>query len=357
MRSFWILLALVSLLATDRAGAAPFVPARDPQCVAYAPNGQIVATAVSGLSDDAFPPRPHPDVRKCAVIATWDLASGKRLRRWETFGDITKLAFSPDGSLLAISRLFYTGEGLALPEVRLWEVSTGKLVRTLERCHAFDFSPDGKSIVVLSRTKAAIYAMNNWEKETLLPNLGGGLAVSFSADGQAAIGIVKKDGKFLIRTCQLSDGKLLAESRSLDEPFYSLAISPEGGLIASGHAGGNVLVWEYPSLDIRTRLQTGTAGIAHPCYTPDGRFLAAITQDNSDVVFWEAAGAHEEQRFTFEKGNLKTHLFRTEGELLRPEKDPARLAFSPLGGDFMVGCYGGIIRRIEGGAEVRRFGD
>src|SRR5438874_12990239 len=85
-------------LAADRAFGAPFVPARDPQVVAFAPGGTLVATGCSGLSDGTFPPRPHPDVRKCGIVAVWDIATRQRLYRWETFGDFTKLAFSPDGS-------------------------------------------------------------------------------------------------------------------------------------------------------------------------------------------------------------------------------------------------------------------
>jgi hypothetical protein len=78
--------------ACGRLVAAPFVPARDPQCVAFAPGGTLVATGCSGLTDSTFPPRPHPDVRKCGVVAVWDVQTGKRLFRWETFGDLTKLA-------------------------------------------------------------------------------------------------------------------------------------------------------------------------------------------------------------------------------------------------------------------------
>jgi hypothetical protein len=81
------LLTAVLLFATSPLLAAPFVPTRDPQVVAFAPSGNVVATGCSGMSDGSFPPRPHPDVRKCAVVAIWDVTSGKRLARMETFGD------------------------------------------------------------------------------------------------------------------------------------------------------------------------------------------------------------------------------------------------------------------------------
>jgi WD40 repeat protein len=137
------------------------VPARDPQVVAFAPGGTMVATGCSGLGDGSFPPRPHPDVRKCGVVAVWDVASRKRLFRWETFGDFTKLAFSPDGKLLAASRLFATPDGVELDEVRLWDVTTGRVHSVLDRCHAFDFSSDGRQLAVLSRSKCVIYDLKD----------------------------------------------------------------------------------------------------------------------------------------------------------------------------------------------------
>src|SRR3954454_13794875 len=130
-------IASAALMAVRSSWAAPFVSPRDPQVVAFAPGGTMVATGCSGLSDDSFPPRPHPNVRKCGNIALWDIATRKRLFRWESVGDFTKLAFSPDGMLLAACRLFGTPDGIELDEVRIWDVRTGQLINALDRCHAF----------------------------------------------------------------------------------------------------------------------------------------------------------------------------------------------------------------------------
>src|SRR4051794_18020860 len=169
--------------------AAPFVPPRDPQVVAFAPGGTMVATGCSGLSDGRFPPRPHPDVRKSAVVAVWDIASRKRLFRFETFGDFTKLAFSPDGASLAVCRLFATDDGVELDEVRIWDVTSGRLVKTLDRCHGFDFSPDGRQIAVLSRSKCVLYDVSDWSKERVLPPVGVAGSIAFSSDGGSLVGI------------------------------------------------------------------------------------------------------------------------------------------------------------------------
>jgi WD40 repeat protein len=160
-----------------------------------------VATGCSGMTDSGFPPRPHPDVRKCGVVAVWDVSTRKRLFRWETFGDLTKLAFSPDGTLLAACRLYETADGLPMPEVRLWDVTTGRVAKTLDRCHGFDFSPDGRQLAVLSRSKCVVYDVKDWTKERLVEPLGGAVSASFSADGESLIGVVNDEGQYRLRSC------------------------------------------------------------------------------------------------------------------------------------------------------------
>ncbi len=350
-------LGLLLAVQLQAAFAAPFVPARDPQCVAFAPGGTTIATACSGLSDETFPPRPHPNVRKCGVVAVWDVGSGKRLFRWETYGDITKLAFSVDGTLLAASRLFQTSEGVALHEVRLWDATTGRVAKVLDRCHAFDFSPDGRWLAVLSRSKCVVYDLADWNKERQIKPLGGAVSVAFAADSAALCGIVSVEGQFAIRTCDLASGEATNQSRPLPDPFYTLAVAADGQSIATGHDGGNVVVWNYPDLDVRARLLTGVQGIPHPFYSLDAGRLAAGCQENGDVIVWDPRTSQELHRYTFDKGSFRTYLQREDKQRVRPEKDPTRFCFSPDGNAFLVGCYGGILRDVVSGQEIKRFGD
>jgi WD40 repeat protein len=351
-------LATISALALARQSAsAPFVPARDPQVVAFAPGGTTIATGCSGMSDGSFPARPHPDVRKCGVVAVWDVATRKRLFRWETFGDFTKLAFSPDGKLLAACRLFATDDGIELDEVRLWDVTTGRVVQALDRCRGFDFSPDSRQLAVLSRSRCVVYDLKDWAKEKQVKPLGASVAVAFSADGSSLVGIVRDEGKHRLRLVVIESGEATAESLTLDQPFYCVAAAADGSLLATGHDGGNIVLWDPQTLDVKTRLQTGVRGLAHPFFSPDAKMLAAGCQETGDVVFWNLADRQELALYTFEKGALRTYYNRPAGAIIRPERDPTRFCFSPDGESFLVGCYGGILRATSGGQELARFGD
>ena len=356
-RAFLAGIGAGAAIALRPALAAPFVPARDPQVVAFAPGGTIVATGCSGMTDGTFPPRPHPDVRKCGVVALWDIASRKRLFRWETFGDLTKLAFSPDGGLVAACRLFATDDGLELNEVRVWNVVSGQLVKALDRCHAFDFSPDGRQLAVLSRSKCALYDVRDWAKERLIQPLSGAVGVSFTADGSGLIGIVKEQVQYCLRLAGVESNRMTAQSLPLDAPYYRVAVAADGSLLATGHDEGHVVLWDAQTLDVKSRVQTGVRGLAHPFFGPDVKQLAAGCQENGDVVIWNLADRQEAARHTFEKGGLRTYYTRAADAAFRPEKDPTRFCFSPAGDSFLAGCYGGILRATASGQELARFGD
>src|SRR5262249_11741326 len=155
--------------------------------------------------------------------------------------------------------------------VRLWDVTSGRAVKVLDRCHDFDFSPDSRQLVVLSRSKCVVYDLKDWAKEKQIKPLGEATSAAFSADGLALIGVVREEGKYRLRAAAVDAGAEAAQSLSLDQPFYNIAIAADGSLLATGHDGGNVVLWDPQTLDVRSRLQTGVRGLAHPFFSPDAK--------------------------------------------------------------------------------------
>jgi WD40 repeat protein len=362
MRAPRLLAAAFWLAVAPAALAAPFVPTRDPQVVAFAPSGSVVATGCSGMSDGSFPPRPHPDVRKCAVVAIWDVATGKRLARMETFGDLTQLEFSPDGKLLAASRLFATTDGVPMHEVRIWDATSGRVLKVLDRCHAFAFAPEGQKVAVVSRSKCVIYDWNDWTKEQHIAPLGGCVSVNFLLDGASLVGVCRqqKEGeadRYLIRKCDISTGKVTGESQPLPNPFYRVVVAPDTATLATGHDGGNVLLWDAANLTPEVRLQTGVRGFAQPFFSPDGVYVGAGCQETGDIIIWKLAGGEEYGKLFTEKWSARSYYPRSADETFRPEKDPLRFMFSPDSEAIFVGIRGGTLRQLDGGRELMRFGD
>jgi WD40 repeat protein len=78
------------------------------------------------------------------TLKLWDVATGKLVRTLEGHSDeVTSVAFSPDGRTVLSGSWDHT--------LKLWDAATGKLVRTFER-HSLGvtsvaFSPDGRSVL------------------------------------------------------------------------------------------------------------------------------------------------------------------------------------------------------------------
>ncbi|QDU95541.1 WD40 repeat domain-containing protein [Lignipirellula cremea] len=349
---------LASLLASA-APAAPFIPDRNAQCAALSPDGKLAATGKSGLSNSGDPPRPHSNYRKCGLIQIWDLETGKQLHRLETFGDLTRLAFSHDSSQLIASRIFSSQSGVPLNEVRVWDVATGKVAHEYAGCHHFAPLPDG-GLAVLSRTRCVLFNAQG-EREGQIDGLRKALSVSASASGKQLAGVLPTDNGFIVRLCDVESGKTLAESPALPDPFYTAVFSPSGETLATGH-DGNVLLWDAANsgdgpLALKGRLRSNGKGLEHPFFSPSGRILGIGNQVNGDCVFYDLDAGREIHRYTFQRGELETHYARTAEDTVRPEMDPDRFMFSPDGDAFIAGCYGGIVRQLSDGRELQRFHD
>ncbi|MFP5334061.1 MAG: BTAD domain-containing putative transcriptional regulator [Actinomycetes bacterium] len=160
-----------------------------------------------------------PDGRHMAAIATpneranaegvrivvWDVATGEIVREIGGLGFLRRLAYSPDGTQVAVGS--YTGPA------RIVDVSTGEVVHVLEGHSSHvtdvDFSPDGRRVATSSGDRTA----RVWDVETGLPLVtlhGHRSAVTyadFSPDGRRLVTAGQDD---LVRVWALDLDDLLA---------------------------------------------------------------------------------------------------------------------------------------------------
>lgn len=356
-RSFLAVGAIAS--ASVRGSAAPFVAPRDPQCVAYSADGKRIALGYSGLSNGESPPRPHPDVKKTGCVQIHDAVSGKRLRRFETFGDLLTLAFSPDGEHLAASRLFTGGDGVVHDDVQVWLPAEGRAVRKFERARGFSWTDDSRGLVIVGRTRCAEFSLFETERVRVMEGLARADWVG-RLDRERLLGIVplrNEPTNSALRIVSFAEGTVLAESPPLAEPCYRAAIAADGSLAALGFSGGRIVIYDTRTLASLGTWNLGTRGIAHPFFSPDGKVLAGADQTTGDTAFLALESRREIARYTFEKGGFRPYTTRDEADRRRPEADPTRFTFHPEGQAYLAGCYGGIVRRIDDGRDILRLSD
>jgi len=208
-------------------------PARSSKAIAYSPDGTLLAINMGG-----------------GGISLWDLSAGaERLLIAGNIQGDAAVVFNADGSLLAGSTTDYNGH--------IWRVADGSEAATLtghtRYVYDFLFSPDGSVVVSASYDKT----VRLWD-----PASGAQMAVLAGTDAQP-----------------------VGEA-------YSLAVSPDGMTLASGHAGGQVVYWDVNALAPRLIFGPGVGNILDLAFSPDGRMVATAS-NQPGVGLWDAASGAE----------------------------------------------------------------
>jgi WD40 repeat protein len=228
----------------DRTGVA---------CLAYSPDGKLLATA-TGVPG------------KSGEVSLWDPATGKKQATLGGFKDVAaRLTFSPDGRLLAAGSNDRT--------IKVWEVATRREKLSTVPLHldfisCGKFSPDSRWFVAPAHTDERqrgklVGAPLLWDTTT-------GRVGTFDAGAHA--------------------GGLSA-----------FAFAPDGKTLAVASAWGrSVLLRAMPNGTLRRFLTTGPAPggriFTALVFAPDGKTLATAADDRS-VRLWDVATANPRSAF------------------------------------------------------------
>jgi WD40 repeat protein/serine/threonine protein kinase len=237
------------------------------------------------------------------AIRLWDPSSGKLLRALLGHQSLLRsLAWTPDGRLLASSEMYSKA-------VKLWDPETGRIVKTLktdESAFGLCWSPDGTRLGVgLSNGTIQIWRPATDELPLILRGHRRQVfVVAWSPNGHS---LASAGEEGVLRLWEAETGKPL---QSLEAPrggtITALAFSPKGNSVACGHGMGTrdgwppVLLWDLGEGKIVREFTFDRTGVHSLAFTPDGNTLAAGTYQGRHIQVWDvrtgkSLWAHEGQ--------------------------------------------------------------
>lgn len=260
---------------------------------------QIVISSSNSFSYFAF----SPDGNLLAIdnyrcINLWNLNTKKNIKNILS-SHSNYVSFSPNGYILASCQA-------SSSEVNLWQVSSGRKIITLkpvsqysEEVFGVAFKPNGKTIACYGDSYYKQGKIWLWEVYTgkLIRTITtyGGLDeywwvsnVSFNHDGSIIAGC--SCGYKVFDLWNVDNGEKLITFRGHSCNIKTISFHPSGKIIASG-GGDEIKLWDVKTAKEICHIETNIENITSIKFSPDGRLLAGASNDGI-IKIWHGNLPH-----------------------------------------------------------------
>ncbi|MFO0899980.1 MAG: protein kinase [Pirellulales bacterium] len=252
---------------------------------------------------------------KDAVVHLWDAATGALVQTGAGHSGRTSVAFSPQGDLLASAG----GEGT----LRLWELPGGKLRATLAGFKSpsvsLAFSSAGRSLAICGHDPTVrIYDLEGLgsPRQLQIPldrdqNLS---SLAISPDGRLlALGTLGTDFTGQVLLLDVASGDVAQRVDHSAGGISSLAFSPDGLLLAATEPTF-ISVWDVPTLHLRRQIKQNAIP-QQAVFAPDGASLVSAGHDYC-LRLWDVATGDERAVLRGHQGAVLCAAFSGDGSLL-----------------------------------------
>jgi WD40 repeat protein len=246
----------------------------------------------AGLSAASRPNHEQVAEASCnGLVRLLDPATGRTLRQQHLAGQLTSVAYSPDGATLAVG----TAAGVMLldPDTGAVTARSAALAPSDDPVNAIAFSPDGRTLAAdLFQTGVVLLAVPGLHVRKTLHVQGLDGTIVFSRDGRL---VIVGGSDAAVHVLDVATGrlvhKIVAPQQSNGSWPEVVALSPDGTQLAVGYPTLNYdygYVTLYSTRGWRreyTVMQTDSGEVSSVAFSPDGNRLAVGLEDGTAGVW------------------------------------------------------------------------
>jgi WD40 repeat protein len=282
-----------------------------------------------------------PDGRRFAA-ALWN---GRKVKVFDWDGEKLAERSTLEGHSAPVMAVEYSPDGKWLAsgtekEFKLWEGESLREIRSVKTpAQELAFTPDGRTLYA-SATCAKSTPFHTWTRWDLMThNELPALSLEISVEPNFAMHCLSRDGKVLflvpgahyptsVRAIDTASGKDIFPRRGHVAPLNAVAISPNGGTLASAGEDRAVKVWDLTDGRILHSLAVHTEAVWGLAFRPDGKLLATGSRDGT-ITIWDPRSG--------------TQIRTLHGH----SRSPSRIRFSPDGTFLAAGNERGAVMRWD----------
>ncbi|MBH8573105.1 WD40 repeat domain-containing protein [Nostocaceae cyanobacterium CENA369] len=276
--------------------------------VSYTITGHLDAVVSVAISPDS-----EILVSGCAdkTINVWNINTGKLIRTLTgNVGEVSSVAVSPDGNFLVVGSCEHPKSN-----VQVWHLKTGKLLHTLlghqKPVNVVAISPDGQ-ILASGSNKIKIWHLYKGDRICTLWHSSAVHAVAINPDA-TILASGSSDTK--IRLWNPRSGDPLRTLNGHDGEIKSIAISPDGQLLFSGSADTTIKIWHLITGKLLYTLTGHVNEVKSLAVSPNGQTLISGSADKT-IKIWQLSTGELLQTLTGHSQTVNSVALSPNGKFL-----------------------------------------
>jgi WD40 repeat protein len=263
------LLALVALLALTPCAGLNSQTIRREAAIALPPGGSVSSQLLPKTVSICHSGQRVAAILSDETVRVWELPSGKLARTLNMAQPGRAVELSNDGRLLAVAD--------ASGAISVWNTSTWQVQAKLQSVRPISLlaiSPDNQLVAGAGRLDDQVWNLTTGEHlATVRPAFGNSMAISFSPDSTL---LATADADTAIRVYDARTGNLRSTASDLLLESLALDFSPDGKSLFIGGAGKTISIVDPLTGKIRDTLPKQSGTLRGLVASTDGEQIAAM---------------------------------------------------------------------------------